>query len=196
MIQTSGIVLASGSHVLLRDRVPTDVDIFLRWQIRGQWRLFDAPWEGVKTSLTEVEEAEYRQRFLEKLAGVLPSPRKNAVIAMPDDRPIGWVSRYGEERFPDTWLVGIDICEDECLEKGLGTEALKLWVNYLFVNSTIHRIGLDTWSFNKRMLRVAEKMGFVPEGAQRELIQWQGEWLDLVHFGLLREEWESKREQR
>jgi RimJ/RimL family protein N-acetyltransferase len=39
-------------------------------------------------------------------------------------------------------------------------------------------------------MRVAEKTGFRHEGSQREMRLWQGEWLDLEHFGMLREEWE------
>ena len=78
------------------------------------------------------------------------------------------------------------------LNQGVGTEALGLWVDYLFSISDVHRIGLDTWSFSERMMRVAEKLGFVREGAERELVQWQGEWLDLVHFGMLRREWEER----
>jgi RimJ/RimL family protein N-acetyltransferase len=181
----------TGRRLRLRDDLPTDVDAFLRWQIQGQWRLFDAPWEGVRTTYTQAEQAQYRQRFLEKLAEELPSPRKRAVIVLLDDKPIGWVIRYGEERSPQTWMVGIDICEDDRLEQGLGTEALSLWVDYLFANSIVHRLGLDTWSFNLRMMHVAEKLGFIPEGAQRQVLQWQGEWLDLVHYGMLRDEWEN-----
>jgi len=184
-------ILITGRRLCLREDIPADVDVYLRWQIHGQWRLLDAPWEGVRTSYTEAEEAQYRQRFLEGLAEDLPSPRKQVVIALLDERPIGWVNRYGEQRFPDTWMVGIDICEDDLLEQGLGTEALGLWVEYLFANSTIHRLGLDTWSFNPRMMRVAEKLGFTPEGAQRQVVQWKGQWLDMIHYGMLREEWEK-----
>jgi ribosomal-protein-alanine N-acetyltransferase len=43
------------------------------------------------------------------------------------------------------------------------------------------------------MIRVAEKVGFVYEGRQREMQFWQDEWLDLLHFGILREEWEMNR---
>jgi RimJ/RimL family protein N-acetyltransferase len=182
-----------GRRLRLRDYLPTDVDALLGWQIQGQWRLFDAPWEGVRTTYTQAEQAQYRQRFLEGLAEDLPSPRKRMMIALLDDQPIGWVSRYGEDRFPDTMMIGIDICEDDRLEQGLGTEALGLWVDYLFANSTTHRLGLDTWSFNPRMLRVAKKLGFTPEGAQREVVQWQGQWLDFVHFGMLRGEWELRK---
>ncbi len=142
-------VLINGSRVRLRDKLPVDVDAYLRWQVSGQWRFFDAPWEGMRSSFIRDEEAYYRQRFLEGLAEDLPAPRKRAVIAFLDDKPIGWVSRYGEERSPDTWMIGIDICEDDKLDHGLGTEALRLWIDYLFSNSTIHRIGLDTWSFTR-----------------------------------------------
>jgi RimJ/RimL family protein N-acetyltransferase len=101
--------------------------------------------------------------------------------------------RTTQARSPETWTIGIDICEDEYLERGLGTEALRLWVDYLFANSTVHRIGLDTWSFNPRMVRVAEKLGFTPEGAQRQVLQWQNHWLDLIHYGMLRAEWEKRK---
>ena len=90
------------------------------------------------------------------------------------------------------WFVGIDICEDKYLNKGMGTEALELWIQYLFSNSNIHRLSLDTWSFNKRMMHVAEKAGFIFEGKQREFIKWKEEWIDAVHYGMLRREWEDK----
>jgi RimJ/RimL family protein N-acetyltransferase len=43
------------------------------------------------------------------------------------------------------------------------------------------------------MMRVAEKVGFVHEGVQREARQWRGEWLDGILYGMLREEWEVRR---
>jgi RimJ/RimL family protein N-acetyltransferase len=175
--------------VILRDRLPADVDVLVHWKTHGQWRLLDAPWEGVSVSLTETEEAQLRERLLEGISRPRPVPRSVAVIATLDGRPIGRVNRYGQDRSPETWMVGINICEDDCLDRGLGTEALTLWVNYLFANSAIERIGLDTWSFNPRMMHVAEKLGMVFEGAQRRVLQWEGQWLDLVHFGLLRDEW-------
>ena len=189
-------VITTGNRVILRDRLQSDADRFIYWQTHGEWRLLDAPWEGVQTSLTGEQEAVLRTQFSKSYTEELPSPRKRIFIARKDNCPIGWVSRYGEDRTPDAWMVGIDICEDDLLNKGLGTEALGLWVDYLFANSTVHRIGLDTWSFNPRMRHVAEKLGFVPEGSQREARQWNGQWLDLVHFGMLRAEWEQKRVNR
>jgi len=185
-------VIASGDNLVLRDRLQSDVDTFIRWQTHGEWRLFDAPWEGVQTLLSAKQEANLRTQFLESCAEELPSPRKTAIIAGKDNLPLGWVNRYGEDRMPDTWMVGISIVFADALNKSLGTEALGLWVDYLFANSTVHRIGLDTWSLNPRMSRVAEKLDFIPEGVQREVLQWDGQWLDFIHFGILRSEWEKK----
>jgi RimJ/RimL family protein N-acetyltransferase len=184
-------VIVSGERVVLRDRQPSDVEIYLRWQTHGEWLLYDAPWENEHVPTTAEEEEAFRACFLEKCQQEFPVPRKRATIVTPEGGPLGWVNRYGDERFPSAWLVGISIGEDVYLNQGIGTEALELWVDYLFSNSDVHRIGLDTWSFNERMMRVAEKLGFIREGVERELIQWQGKWLDLVHFGMLREEWED-----
>jgi len=185
-------VIASGCKTILRDRLSSDADAFIHWRTHGEWRLLDAPWQGVRNSLTSQEEARLREQFLASCAEQ-PSPRKMAIIAMTDGRPLGWVNRYDESHSSDTLMVGIDIGEDNALNRGFGTEALGLWVDYLFSNMGVHRIGLDTWSFNPRAIRVAEKLGFVQEGAQREVLQWEGRWLNLIHFGMLRAEWEEKR---
>jgi RimJ/RimL family protein N-acetyltransferase len=117
-----------------------------------------------------------------------------AIIAMKDKRPLGWVNRYSEPHSPDTVMVGINICEDDALNRGFGTEALGLWIGHLFSDSGVHRLGFDTWSFNPRAMHVAERVGFVHEGTQREVLQWEGQWLHLVHFGMLRTEWEARRD--
>jgi len=179
--------LAVGSRVTLRDRCLDDLPHFLRWQTQGQWLQFDAPWDRPR----QPDLHEYRRRFLEKLAESPPDPRTDCVIALADDRPIGWMVRYAEARFPLVWWIGIDIGEDAYLNRGLGTEALRLWVDYLFGHSAVHKLCLDTWSLNTRMACVAERVGFRLEGVERELIHWQGRWLDRLRFGMLRSEWSS-----
>jgi RimJ/RimL family protein N-acetyltransferase len=180
-------IIASGDLVILRGWLVNNSDHFVRWCNQGEWRLFDAPWEGAAE-----EEKRDREWFLQQLNGGDESwLNKRAVITTLDNIPLGWVSRYSEVKYPHVWFVGIDICEDSYLDRGLGTEALRLWVDHLFAVSDIHKLGLDTWSFNPRMIRVAEKVGFVYEGRQRKIRHWQGEWLDLLHFGILREEWQG-----
>ena len=185
-------IIARGELVCLRKWQASDCDHFVRWMARGEWRQFDAPWVEFRPAETPEDDRRNRAWFLEQLG------REDrcwltggAVIATLEDVPLGWVSRYGGQDGLGVIFVGIDICEDGFLNRGLGTEALELWVDHLFAAWDYHRIGLDTWSFNPRMIRVAEKVGFAYEGRRRKMQQWQDEWLDAVHFGLLREEWQG-----
>ena len=182
-------LMIEGEGVILRDYQPEDEDLILYWFTHGEWRQFDAPWEGVVDSFTPEKEEAFRARFRENIQKPRETPRKKFIICLADSTPIGWVNRYGSDRFPGVFYLGIDICEDQYLGKGLGFAALQTWISYLFHNSDAHKVELHTWSLNPRMIRVAEKLGFRHEGTERELIEWQGEWLDRVRFGLLRQEW-------
>jgi len=183
-------IIAAGEDVVLRAGLRSDINIYLGWMKHGEWLMYDAPWEINFRSLKEA-----RERFTEKFLNDSSSPRRRAIICPKTDhaKPIGWLNRYGDKRFPDAWLIGIDICEDDSLNKGFGTEAFSLWISYLFANSDVHRLGFATYSLNRRMIRVGEKLGFTHEGTDREVIYWQNEWIDRLHFGLLREEWEALR---
>jgi RimJ/RimL family protein N-acetyltransferase len=185
-------ILISGPRVILRDCALSDLDRYLYWQDHGEWREYDAPWEGGPGSLKPERLEKLRQRFVERCQEDLPVPRTYAIVADRDSCPLGWVSRYAQEDVPNTLFVGIDLCEDDRLNQGLGTEALRLWVDYQFSNTGIPRIGLETWSFNPRMIRVAEKAGFVLETIKRQAIEWQEEQLDLHVFALRREDWEAR----
>ena len=184
------VALARGKLVYLREALPSDSDQYLRWQSGGEWRRFDAPWEEGGFLVMTPEEIEASLERSQAECQKEPDlPRKRAIIVTIEGEPLGWVSRYANEDYPDVWYVGIDICEDDYLGRGFGTEALGLWIDYLFAHSEVCRIGLETWSFNPRMMRVAEKVGLLYEGAERELREWQGQRLDFFHYGLLRREW-------
>ncbi|MCK4410322.1 MAG: GNAT family N-acetyltransferase [Candidatus Eisenbacteria sp.] len=187
-------MIASGQQVILRDRFPSDVDSFIYWRTHGEWRKLDAPWEVVLDHVSADKATELRERFLETCAKEPPEPRTLAAIATLDGTPLGWVNRYHAKGNPDEWYVGIGIAEGGLWDRGLGTESLWLWVDYLFANSDFRRIGLTTWSFNPRMMRVAEKVGFLYEGIQREVREWEGKFLDRVQYGMLRREWEALRQ--
>ena len=194
-------IIEKGDLVMLRTLVETDRDQYIRWQTQGEWRLLDAPWaqnvteekkdkeSGKQPTNTQDDSVPKKQASIQDDS----IPKKRAVIATLKNKPLGWVNRYSEKHSPLVWYVGISIAEDDYLNRSYGTEALKLWVKHLFANSEYHKLCLDTWSFNPRMMRVAEKIGFIPEGCQRHLQFWEGEWLDLIHYGMLREEWENMR---
>ncbi len=184
-------MIAAGKRVILRGACPSDLETYLRWMASGEWLQYDAPWENLSDFTSP---AKAKERFTKRYLNDFSSPHERAIICLKENlnKPLGWVNRYGDQRFPGAYLIGICICEDDHLNKGFGTEAFGLWVDYLFSNSEIHRIAFATYSFNPRMMRVGEKLKFTHEGTDREIIFWQNQWVDRLHFGLLRGEWEAR----
>ena len=78
-------------------------------------------------------------------------------------------------------------------DRGLGTEATRLIVGYGFEQLGLHRIELLVYAFNPRAQRVYEKVGFVTEGVLRDVLRWDGEWVDAITMSMLATEWDQHR---
>lgn len=68
---------------------------------------------------------------------------------------------------------------------GLGTEAIRLVVDYAFNILKLHRLSVRVVKYNTRAIRAYEKCGFVVEGTEREAALVDGIWHDDVLMGLL-----------
>lgn len=102
----------------------------------------------------------------------------------------GIVSYYWEHE-PSQWLeVGIVFHEGGSWGRGLGTRALKLWIDHLFNTMPLVRVGFTTWSGNERMIRVGEKLNMQMEARIRKVRYYDGYYYDSIRMGILREEWE------
>jgi len=73
--------------------------------------------------------------------------------------------------------------------RGIGTEAQRQLVDYLFATTPVHRIQAGTEAGNVAEQRALERVGFRREGVQRGLYFRAGEWRDGVMYGLLRDDW-------
>lgn len=109
-----------------------------------------------------------------------------------DEIVCGIVSYYYEDA-QKVWLeVGIVIHEGNNWNKGIGTRALKLWIDHLFNTLPLVRVGLTTWSGNERMIQVAEKLGMQLEARIRKVRLFEEKYYDSIRMGVLREEWGDK----
>lgn len=77
--------------------------------------------------------------------------------------------------------------------RGLGTEAVRLVVGYGFEQLGLHRIGLQVFDFNPRARRVYEKVGFVAEGTERQVLRDGDDWVDATGMSILAPEWARHR---
>jgi len=73
--------------------------------------------------------------------------------------------------------------------KGLATEAAKRAVKFIFEDLKATKIRLFTRDTNERSYKLAERLGFVKEGHDRENIRHEGKMIGLFHYGLLRREY-------
>ena len=71
--------------------------------------------------------------------------------------------------------------------KGIVSEALKCFCNYLFSNYNFNRLTANVFEGNSASKRVLEKTGFVLEGTIRKSVFKQNKFFDQYIFGLLKE---------
>jgi RimJ/RimL family protein N-acetyltransferase len=75
--------------------------------------------------------------------------------------------------------------------EGYTTEAMTLVIEHLFRHRKLQRLSASIWSPNVRSIRLVERFGFVAEGRLRRAVFKNRRWMDVLQFGLLREEWLS-----
>ncbi|HEY4537182.1 MAG TPA: GNAT family protein [Erysipelothrix sp.] len=107
-----------------------------------------------------------------------------------NNEPVGMVSMYWENE-KTRWLnIGITIFSDAHWGKGIGRQALELWISHIFKTvDNLEHIGLVTWSGNERMMKVAEKIGMIKEAQIRKVRFHNNHFYDSVSYGILKEEW-------
>ena len=77
--------------------------------------------------------------------------------------------------------------------RGLGSEATRLIIDYVFEHLPINRIGLGVFAFNPRAIHVYERAGFTREGVTRAALYWDGQYHDAIQMSILRDEWLAAR---
>ena len=111
------------------------------------------------------------------------------VRTLQDDRLIGFVALHTIEWNNATAMLSIGIGEPDYRDRGFGSEALQLVLNYAFAELNLFRVGLDVISTNDRAVHLYEKLGFQREGIMRRAVHREGRRHDVLHMGLLRDEW-------
>ncbi len=78
-------------------------------------------------------------------------------------------------------------------DRGLGSEATRMLLDYAFSRTDLHRIELDVYAFNPRAQHVYERAGFVVEGRRRDAFFFDDVPVDEIIMAVLRPEWAQRR---
>jgi RimJ/RimL family protein N-acetyltransferase len=175
-----------GKSVLLRPVKISDMSYFLKW--------FNDPeviqYIGLYLPITEMAEG----KFIEELGTAGATGDIILVIeAVEGDstKPIGNCGLHQINAKDHNALLGITIGEKDYWGKGYGTESTRLLMDYGFQQLNLHRIWSYAFAFNERSIRLHGRVGFREEGHLRQTTFKNGQYHDLVQFGILREEWKS-----
>ena len=177
--------------IILRDMKESDIeDMVYYMTVETAWGDWDAPWE----SLDGFDTDSYRREQKEHLQKPQSGHRWSLHIDTADGHHIGKVNSYLLDEHYD-WqddiqpgqkvfhALGIGILDSRYWGKGLGTQALAAWIQY-HLEEGIQDLCLQTWSGNERMVRSAQRVGFVECRRLTGIRQVRGGTYDALTFKL------------
>ncbi len=88
--------------------------------------------------------------------------------------------------------MGIAITRTDKQGQGFAKEALSILINYCFDEMRLHRVYARIIEANEGSVALFKRLGFKEEGRMREHVHRSGKFLDMLFFGLLKEEWQDK----
>jgi RimJ/RimL family protein N-acetyltransferase len=111
-----------------------------------------------------------------------------ALESKSDGQVIGLLSlvRRDHRKAEIGWSLGV-------AHRGQGyvTEGARALMAYGFATLGLHRIYATTSNINTRSWRVMERLGMRREGHLREAELRDGEWIDVLIYGILDREWQA-----
>ena len=120
--------------------------------------------------------------------GFKPERYPFSIRELAGDKLIGFLGLWLNPIHAEVW-VGIGIGERDYWGKGYGTDAMRLALQYAFLELSAQRVSLGLFAYNVRALKSYEKAGFRLEGRTRQDVLHEGKRTDTLWMGVLRDEW-------
>lgn len=112
------------------------------------------------------------------------------ITLKPDNKPIGRIIVSNiNEHYDSLDITRIYIADPANRQKGYGEEALRMVIEYAFINLHMERITLDHFTGNKPAANLYQKLGFKYEGVMRNAGKKNGRYIDLHLMSMLRSEY-------
>lgn len=176
-------MLFESSRVYLRKMTADDAEIY------HQWRNDMDVMRTTNPAMDRYTREETEQFVKHAILGSSQS-KSYMIIAKETGTPIGVTALIGIDLKNRNGECIIDIGEKPYWGLGYGTEALKLLLDYAFLEMNMHRVALRVFAFNERAIRLYEKLGFKQEGVSRQCMFREGKWHDIIHMGILQQEYD------
>lgn len=170
-----------GEKIYLSPRNTEDVEKFVKWL--NDFETTD--YIGRSGALVTIEaEKEYLEKHTKEEATF-------GIVELKTDELIGSISLEDISYINRRATLGVFIGEKESRNKGYGTEAIKLILDYGFNYLNLNNIKLDVMEFNERAIACYKKCGFKEYGRRRKSEFTNGKYYDRISMDILAEEFKN-----
>ena len=165
-----------GKRVSLAPVVPEHAEQFATWlnDLEVTVPLGDEAWRTITPG--------------EIRAGIPGSQHTFAIVANDGDTVIGRCLLFAVNQIDRTAMLGIFIGDRDHWNRGLGTEAVELLLDYAFGLLNLNSVMLGTFAFNARAIACYRGVGFREIGRRRSARLIAGTYHDAVLMDILAEE--------
>lgn len=161
-----------------------DAPTFFRWNQDGdRARYLDFLWPP--TSLASVEEwtAQQAKKGLE-------NDCFHWLIETLQGEPAGTIATHDCRPRDGAFSYGVDIAAEH-RRKGYASDAIRLVLRYYFDHLRYQKVTVSVHSDNLASIRLHEALGFQREGCLRRMCYQNGQYLDVLYYGMTVEEFHS-----
>ena len=178
-------IIFSTDTIFLRALTEADIPQWCQW--------FNMPQVTVYMNKGIFPNTEEKQR--EYLAHLLKSKQdvQYALCMHADKSFVGVIGLHGIDWVHRHASVSVVIGNQRVHNRGIATEAVGCIAEHAFLKMNLHRLSAGMIDPNAASRRCFEKNGFVYEGTQREAFYFQGTYVSVHFFGLLKDEWQVQR---
>lgn len=111
------------------------------------------------------------------------------IIARREDQEyLGQIDLAGIDWYNRRGTLAIVIPDRQNRGTGIGSEAIRLLLDYAFNRINLHKVELEVYEYNKAAYELYLRLGFVEEGRRRARVYRDGRYYDSIDMGILREE--------
>lgn len=174
-------------RLVLRPFTMTDVEAFMAYRNEPAVARYQS-WEGCNRTEAEMFiHAQQRQEPGE------PGEWSQIAIALSQEGTLlGDCALYLHSPDARHATIGITLARAN-QGQGFATEALTCLLDHLFRQMQLHRVVADTDPANISSWSLLERLGMRREGHLRQSLWFKGQWADEYVYGILAEEWLTRR---
>jgi len=173
-------MILGSKNIQLRALEPQDLNLLFLWENdRDNWRISNTLQPYSRTALNQ---------YIESIGDIYSDRQLRLIIEASDTKdPLGAVDLFDCDFKNKRAGIGILIASKKKRGKGLGSECLKIMIDYVFNTLSLHQLYCNVLMDNPESLALFEKFGFQKVGIKKDWIFHEGVYVDQCTMQLIKD---------